>query len=117
MGSDREKEEERTDLSYTMKVDLSGFSEFGFQHVASKRFGATQAEVCCWIKGGQLAGDSRLGNPHFWVEDKASERSDNDSYFEKLTNSTKLQNAENGTIFLIYCLENLYNTVSCWDHD
>lgn len=55
MGSDREKEEERTDLSYTMKADLSGFSEFGFQYIDSKGFGATQAEVCCWIKGIQEA--------------------------------------------------------------
>ena len=29
-----------------MKEELSGFSEFGFEYIASEVFGDTQAEVC-----------------------------------------------------------------------
>lgn len=48
-GGDREKEEERTELSNIIKEELSGFTEFGFRCTALEVFGDTQAAVY-WVK-------------------------------------------------------------------
>lgn len=103
-----------------MKAELSGFSESGFQYIASKGFGATQAEVCCWIKGTQEASWLEIADLGILISGwrtKHLRDLSRTAILKNLLIPQILQNAEIDIIFLIYCLENLYNTVSCWDPD